>query len=134
MSITNELPSALEIERAKVLGVKPEILVSTRALALCWKYSHGPFASFHLDDFVQILDRGVHLENQDNVDRTLISYLAEDGLTEAVKAMVECGANINHFDLFGNTPLDYAVWKGRDETVQLIRDLGGIEGEVILSS
>lgn len=92
--------------------------------------SAGNMAVLHLllstfEDFDHVLNQGVLIDNEDNEDRTLLSYLAEDGHTNAVKKALEHGANINHFDLFGNTALDYAAWAGRTETIWVLRECGG---------
>ena len=134
MSLLDSEPYDYQIKRALFLGIPPQILINTVVLWKCWKYGRSRFASFHLEDFDHILNRDVLIDDEDNEDRTLLSYLAEDGLTDAVKSAVEYGANINHADLYGNTPLDYAVWKGRVETVRLMVALGGIEGKAFSSS
>jgi ankyrin repeat protein len=94
----------------------------------CWKYGRARFASFHLEDFDQILARGVLIDDEDDESRTLLSYLAEDGNTEAVKLAVECGADVNRTDIYDLTALDYATFRNRHGTAATLRKLGGIHG------
>lgn len=128
MSLLDTEPYSHQIDRANVLGISPQALVHTNALWQCWKYGRGRFASFHLEDFDQILARGVLIDDEDNEDRTLLSYLAEDGNTEAVQRAVEYGADINHNDLYQLTALDYATLGNRYETARVLKTLGGIHG------
>lgn len=125
LSLLNSKPQDYQIEHALRLGIFPQILVNTNAMWKCWQYARSRFASFHLEDFDHILNQGVLIDDEDNEDRTLLSYLAEDGYTQAVLKALEHGANINHLDLFGTTALDWATWTGRTETIRVLRECGG---------
>lgn len=117
-------PYDFQIQRAALLGISPQILVNTKALWECWEYSLYCFASFHLDDFEFIIDKGVLIDDDDNMDRTLLSHLAEDGNANAVKLLLERGSNINGVDISGNTALDHAIWNNRTEVMGLLRERG----------
>jgi hypothetical protein len=77
MSLLDLEPREYQIHRASVLEISPQILLNTDAMWKCWKYGRSSFASFHLEDFEQILRRGVLIDEEDNEERTLLSYLAE---------------------------------------------------------
>ena len=125
MSLLDSKPQGYQIEQALRLDISPQLLVNTNAMWKCWKYARSRFASFHLEDFDHILKQGVLIDDEDNEDRTLLSYLAEDGYSQAVQKALEHGANINHLDLYGTTALDWATWTGRTETIWVLRDCGG---------
>lgn len=122
LHLLKELPHGPYLERARLLEIDPQVLVNTQIMGFCWAYSHEPFAFFHLDDFEFILSQGVLIDDDDNEDRTLLSYLAQDGLTDAVRVALDYGADINHMDIYPETALDYA---SSQETIQLLRDRGG---------
>ncbi len=124
MSLLDSKPQGYQIERALRLDISPQILINTEALWKSWKYSRAAFASFHLDDFQHILNQGVLIDDDDNEDRTLLSYLAEDGHTEAVRLMLDHGAEINHLDIYPLTALDGAIAAKRTDTVVLLRERG----------
>lgn len=124
LSLLEVHPGDMDVQRARYLGIDPQILVNTHAMSQCWRYSREPFASFHLDDFEFILDQGVLIDDDDNEDRTLLTYLAEDGHTEGVRLMLDRGADINRLDIYPYTPLDYADGAGRSETAALLRERG----------
>jgi hypothetical protein len=121
LSLLKLQPGDIDIRRADYLGIAPQILINTHAMSQCWSYYREPFASFHLDDFEFILDQGVLIDDEDNEDRTLLSYLAEDGHTEAVRLMLDHGAEINHLDIYPFTALDYAT---QHKTIVLLRERG----------
>lgn len=124
MSLLKSPPHRYQIERAKNMNILPQVLINTKALCSAWEYSRGEFASLHLDDFKYILDQGVLIDENDDMDRTLLSYVAEDGYTEAVKLMLDNGFYINAKDMLQNTALDYAIWKNRTEMTELLRGCG----------
>ena len=128
MSLLNSQRRSYQIERAAMLGISPEVLVNTDALWKCWKYGRARFASFHLEDFNQILARHVLIDDEDNESRTLLTYLAEDGNTQAVRKVFEYGADVNHKDVHDLTALDYATLADRHETADLLSTLGAIHG------
>jgi hypothetical protein len=129
MSMLDLKPHDYEIEGASRLGMSPQIFVNTNALWKCWKYGRSSFASFHLEDFEQILERGVLIDREDDMDRTLLSYLAEDGLTQAVQMAADYGADVNNSDVLELTALDYAILANRTETAEALRKLGGTHGK-----
>ena len=114
---------------AVYLDTSPQILMNTHAMWQCWKYGRARFASFHLEDLEFILKQGVLIDDEDNEDRTLLSYLAEDGNKDAVEIAVKYGSSIDHCDLYGWTALDYATSGKRHETAELIERLGGSHGD-----
>lgn len=132
MALLSSSPHAMEIERADYLGISPQILVNTNVLWKAWKYSRDAFASFHFDDFKYILEQGVLIDDDDNMDTTLLSYLAEDGYKEAVRLMLDNGAEINHKNILQMTALDFAIWTNQTETIKFLRERGaklGTESE-----
>ncbi|MEO6334656.1 MAG: hypothetical protein ABIO91_06685 [Pyrinomonadaceae bacterium] len=128
MSLLELKPKAYQIERSLMLDIDPQFLVNTEALWKCWRYGNASFASFHLADFEQILARGVLIDEVDNEDRTLLSYLAEDGYAAAVQKAVQYGAVVNHYDLYEHTALDYATWANRSETMEILKSFAGVHG------
>lgn len=124
MSLLDSKPRDYEIDLALQLNISPQILVNTGALWMCWEYSRSRFASFHLDEFEHILRQGVQIDDDDNEDRTLLSYLAEDGNTEGVRLMLDHGAEINHMDIYPFTALDHAIAANRSDTADLLRERG----------
>ncbi len=130
MALLKFPPHHFQVERAKNMSISPQILVNTKALWKSWEYSQAEFASLHLDDFEFILEQGVLIDEDDDMDTTLLAYLAHDGYTEAVKLMLNKGADINHIDILQNTALDRAIWKKQTETIKLLQERGaklGIE-------
>jgi len=132
MALLNEPPHYYQIKRAKHLNISPQILVNTNALWKLHEYSTAEFSSFHTDDFKTILERGVWVEEEDNMDTKLLSYFAGDGYTEAVEIMLDYGFDINAKDILDNTALDYAIWKNRTGTAELLQKRGGKTGKEIL--
>lgn len=124
MALLDLPPHPLQIKRAEYLGISPQILVNTNALWKLWEYSQAEFSSFHMDDFKHILDQSVLIDDEDDMDTTLLGYLAQDGYAEAVAVLIDKGADINHLDILENTPLDYAIWKNQTETIKLLRKHG----------
>lgn len=131
MALLKEKPRNFQIERAKNLGISPQILVNTNALWKLHEYSQAEFASFHLDDFKFILEQGILVDEEDNMDATLLSHFAGDGYVEAVKLMLEFGFDINAKDITDNTPLDYALWKNQSDVAGILRENGAKTGKEI---
>lgn len=124
MALLKSAPHHFQVERAKNMNVPPQILVNTNALWKCWEYAQAEFASLHLDDFEFILEQGVLIDEDDDMDTTLLSHLAHDGYTEAVTRMLNKGADINHVDILQNTALDWAIWKNQVETIKILQKKG----------
>ena len=131
MEFLNSKPHPLEIKRAEYLGVSPQIIINTAVLWESWRYSRAAFAKFHFEDFKYILEQGVLVNDEGNMDETLLHYLAGDGYIDAVELMLNNGANINHPDITGNTPLDYAKWKNRTSVIEPLKKRGGKSGDEI---
>ncbi len=129
MALLESEPYAYQVERAIALGMSPQVLVNTDVMWKCWKYGKASFAAFHPEDFEEILARGVLIGDEDDEDRTLLSYLAEDGNSHAVQKAVQYGADVNHRDIYENTALDYATWVNRSETTELLKTLGARHGK-----
>ena len=53
---------------------------------------------------------------------------ARSGHVEAVKVLVEAGADVNTGDKSGNTPLDLAKWRAPMEVIKVLREAGAKEG------
>jgi hypothetical protein len=128
MSLLNSPPHERQIKRADYLGVSPQILVNTNVLWKVWEYSRSAFASFHFEDFKYILEQGVLIDDKNNLDDTLLIHLAADDYTEAVKLMLDNGADINHKDISGNTALDFAIFANRIDTIKLLKERGALSG------
>lgn len=128
MSMLKLPPNSMLVKHAEHLSISPQILVNTDALWRLWDYSRAEFASFDLADFKYILDQGVLIDRDDNMDATLLCHLAADGRDAAIELMLDYDADMNHRDLTGYTPLDYAVWSNRAETVKFLKELGAKEG------
>lgn len=129
MALLNSPPHHFQIKRAKNMNISPQILVNTRALWSALEYSNGEFASLHLNDWRYILERGVLVNEDDDMDRTLLSYAAEDGYTDVVELLLNNGFDINTIDILKQTPLDWAIWKDRTETTKLLRERGAKLGK-----
>lgn len=129
ISLLDSKPVEYQKEMALRLGISPQLLVNTKALWSCWEYARSRFASFHVDDFGFILDRGVLVDHDDNEDRTLLSYLSDDGCTEGVRLLLDHGAKINRLDIYPLTALDYAVAANQNDTVALLRERGGKQAD-----
>ncbi|KAG8042002.1 hypothetical protein G9C98_007310 [Cotesia typhae] len=77
-----------------------------------------------------LVDRGINVNEVDSKhDKTTPLYYVAKGnycnqfyhyIEELTKILIEAGANINSRDVYGNTPLQYAIIKGRLEMVKLL--------------
>lgn len=125
ISLLNRKPHPIEIKRSEYLGVSPQTVVNTNVLWKCWQYSRSAFATFHFEDFRYIVEQGVLINDESNMDETLLCYLAADGYTDAIELMLDNGVNINHQDITGNTPLDYAKGENRISVIEFLKKRGG---------
>ncbi len=128
MSLLNSPPHSRQIKRADYLGISPQVLVNTNVLWKAWIYSKAAFASFHFEDFKYILEQGVLIDDEDNMNDTLLIHLAADGYTEAVKLLLDNGADINHKDISQNTALDFALFADRVDMIKLLKERGALSG------
>ncbi|KAK2771388.1 ankyrin repeat domain-containing protein 28 [Colletotrichum kahawae] len=58
--------------------------------------------------------------SRDDNDRTILSWAAEQGWPEIVKAALELGSQIDYEDKLGRTPLSYAAKHGRVDVVRIL--------------
>ncbi|CAI0649051.1 unnamed protein product [Colletotrichum noveboracense] len=58
--------------------------------------------------------------SRDNNDRTILSWAAEQGWPEIVKAALELGSQIDYEDKLGRTPLSYAAEHGRVDVIKIL--------------
>ena len=114
---------------AESKGVSPQLIINTNALWAGWRYSYEPFSSFHLDDFADILERGVLPDWRNNEDRTLLMLVVSGRCKEAVNLLLDNGYDINARDLYGATALDYAVRGNLSDVVELLIARGAKPGE-----
>ncbi len=129
MSELDSEPTEFQIKRANRFKVSPQTMVNTTALWHSWEYSRGQFASFHADEFKQILECGVFVGEKCNEDKTLLMYIVSDGHIEVINAMLENDFEINAQDMYGHTPLDYAVFSKNSDMFELLRKRGALMGK-----
>ena len=86
----------------------------------------------------KLLDEGVDVNTKFRYDRTALSFAADRGHADAVKLLLDRGADPNIKDTFyGATPLTWAVNPAMDRTerhtevVRLLLARGGIPAEAL---
>ena len=124
-------PSDWHLRVAESKGVSPQVVVNTNALWAAWRYSHETFSSFHLDDFKEILGRGVLPDWTNNEDRTLLMLVAGNGCRDAVQLLVDNGYDVNARDLYGATVLDYAIRGNQRDVVEILLSRGAKPGNEV---
>lgn len=129
MSELDSEPTEFHIKRAKLFEVSPQIIINTTALWHSWEYSRRQFASFHADEFKQILKCGVFAGEKCNENKTLLMYIVSDGHIEVVDAMLKNNFEINTQNIYEHTPLDYAVFSKNSDMFELLRKRGALTGE-----
>lgn len=80
--------------------------------------------SRNLHDFLQQKDPAYDDWNDAVVGGSALHYAAHRGRSETVADLVEIGANINHCDIMGRTPLYLACLAGHKDVVTLLLRLG----------
>jgi hypothetical protein len=63
----------------------------------------------HVQDLKEIVPSYVNPDSQDYDLRTLLHVASAEGFLDIVKYLVDCGANVNLLDRWGNSPLSEAV-------------------------
>jgi hypothetical protein len=77
------------------------------------------------DFIVDLIRRGVPLEAKSSKDGyTALMMAANGGQEEAVRMLVEAGAEVNAKDKHGNSPVMFAAQHGHDNIVRLLLDRG----------
>ena len=82
------------------------------------------------DRLVSLLRKGLSVNVADYDKRTALHVASSDGAAEAVRLLLDDGAEINAKDRFGHTALDEAVGYGHLDIAQLLRACGGQFGQM----
>lgn len=72
---------------------------------------------------IELINQGAALTLTDDDDSTPLHLAAQNGFTEIIGLLLDCGADINE-DEFEETPLYEAVRFGQIETVQFLLENG----------
>ena len=75
----------------------------------------------------QLLDKGIPIDVQDDEGRTILHRAIEDDYSYLAELMLENGANPNIEDKNGDTPLDYAEYRGCHEVIEKLITKGAIK-------
>jgi ankyrin repeat protein len=70
-----------------------------------------------------LIVQGIEVDMADEVGRTPLSWAAEYGFIDMVKALLRSNASIELEDIHGRTPLSWAAWSGRWEIVEILLTL-----------
>ena len=84
------------------------------------------------DTLLRLLERGAHPNLHTKDLRSALNISAYSGLVENLKILLELGADIEHIDPGGYTPLLQAVHKGHLEALQLLIDAGANLNAVLI--
>lgn len=88
------------------------------------------------EDLVQLFDDGMDIDQPDFVGRTALGMCTFLGRVDAVKMLLDRGANVNHVFMFQeripSTPLDAARESRRSELETLLREHGAKTGREIM--
>jgi ankyrin repeat protein len=60
----------------------------------------------------KLLCAGADYDLADYKGKTLLSWAAEHRFVAIIKQLIAAGANINHIDIYRQTPLYLATWHG----------------------
>lgn len=72
----------------------------------------------------RLLDAHCPIDQTNNAGETALSFAALFGRQDFMRELVARGANPNHVDVRGDTPLAVVVKQGNDDTAALLRKLG----------
>lgn len=104
--------------------------VGGHCLCFSWYGDNLFTASFRgdLDSVQTILEKGVSINSQDELNRTALFFAAQQGHTDLVKLLLDRGADPNIVGTGkGLTPLKVAEAKGFTEIVDLLKPVTGEE-------
>jgi cytohesin len=95
---------------------------------------HEAAGESNIEAIKQHLAAGTDVNAIDGPHTVLVPYTplheaARKGHKEVVELLIAKGAEVNAKDVDGDTPLDYAIWRKRPETADLLRKHGGKTGE-----
>jgi len=65
--------------------------------------------------------KGWVINSYDYDGRSALGLAASEGNNEAVNYLIDHGANLNHRDARGNTPLEDAIRENKAETVEILK-------------
>lgn len=94
---------------------------------------HGIFRKYakhgNIEKIVSYLDREGRdvVDTPDDLNRTALSYAAKYGQTDTIRKLLQLGANANHADKAGWTPIFLAAMGGRDDAVDALIEAGGAD-------
>lgn len=75
-------------------------------------------------ELLEFVDHGLPVDTQDAEGNTALMLAAYRGHPETVRALVECGADVNLRNNRDQSPIAGALFKGEDEVVTLLRAAG----------
>ena len=65
--------------------------------------------------------KGWVINSYDYDGRSALGLAASEGHNDAVRYLIDHGADFNHRDARGNSPLEDAIREGNEETVNILR-------------
>lgn len=78
-----------------------------------------------------LIKRGVELKKYlryypEDADESLLHVAATDKSPATLRILIREGGNVNELDLFGATPLHYAIWNESKECVEILIEHGAV--------
>jgi ankyrin repeat protein len=73
----------------------------------------------HYDQFCSAVVTGACMLRQDREGLTALGWACLRGRVQAAQCLLDRGANVNHADKTGRTPLDLAAFQGNPSLVQV---------------
>jgi ankyrin repeat protein len=108
---STELPKKLLL----CVATSQSVVLLKKAI-LGWRTQTG-IATWQLSKSASKAEAFQIIENM-NQDMMCLSLLRRYYILRLFEQLVVAGANINHIDIYGQTPLYLAAWRGRDESVR----------------
>lgn len=71
-----------------------------------------------------VIDKGININMQDNIGRTMLMYAVSEGRLNIVKCLLDNGADINVQNIYGSTALAYVIGQDRLDIAKYLTDCG----------